>query len=152
MSRLSIWLDSYDFSSMTSGKDWVGLQDDYSQIYYLSLCRNVTNLWCTLNPQTAAVQVCQVSSGDTSSTYSLMSDDTKAIEWAYINGKDAKAGIRFSSATGDGGGCPDNKNRRIIGNLVCGNTTGTISNIQEGPSCTSQHTRHTPHTSHPYPY
>lgn len=130
-------IGSYDFSSLTSTSDWVGLSPDYSEIYYLSLCHTVQNLWCTLNDNSAHSQVCQVSSGDTSSTYSLMSDDQSATEWSYINGKDASEGIQFKSETGEpSGGCPQGGKRRTVGNLVCGNTTGVISDIEEGPQCT----------------
>jgi len=137
-------IGSFDFSSLTAGKDWVGLSYDYSEIYYLGLCRNVTNLWCTLNQNTASVQLCQVSSGDTSATYNLMGSDVSTTEWSFINGKDAGDGVRFQAANGDGGGCPRNRPRVTIGNLVCGNTTGVISSIVEGPTCTYTFTIPTP--------
>ena len=132
----SCGIDNYDFTNLMSS-DWSGLADDYSEIYYMNLCHTVTNLWCTLNPNTAAVQACQVSPDDTQYTYNLMSNDTSATSWSYINGKNATAGIQFKSQTGDGGGgCPHGGKRITIGNLVCGNSTGVVTNVVEQPACT----------------
>jgi len=128
---------SYDFSSLMSKADWVGLDDDYNEIYYLALCSTVKNLWCTLNSNTKAVQGCQVSAGDPAGTFNVMGGDSDATKWGYKNGRDATAGISFYSATGEGsGGCPGSRNRITNGTLVCGNTTGVISSIVENPTCT----------------
>lgn len=129
-------IDSYDFSSLMT-KDWAGLSDDYSELYYMNLCHTVQNLWCTLNPDTAAVQVCQVSPDDTEYTYNLMSNDTTATTWSYINQHDAKQGVQFQAQTGDAsGGCPNQGRRITIGQLVCGNSTGIITSVVEEPACT----------------
>jgi hypothetical protein len=141
----SCGIGSYDFTQLTP-TDWVGLGADYSEIYYLNLCQaGVQNLWCQLNPNTAASQVCQVDSGDTESTFSLMSTDTAATNWSYINGRDASDGVQFAAQTGEGsGGCPGGKNRAVIGQLVCGNSSGIISSIVEQPPCTYTLTLPTP--------
>ena len=129
-------IDSYDFSTLMSS-DWYGLSDDYDEIYYLNLCHTVQNLWCTLNPNTANVQLCQVSPDDTEFTYNLMSNDTSATQWSYINGQDVLDGIQFKSQTGDASaGCPNNSNRITIGQLVCGNSTGVVAEVVESPPCT----------------
>jgi len=130
-------IGSYDFSSLMSKSDWVGLDDNYSEIYYLALCSTVKNLWCTLNSNTRGVQGCQVNAGDPASTFSVMGGNASQTSWTYTNQKNASGGITFTSATGEGsGGCPDGKPRTTIGNLVCGNTTGVISRITENPTCT----------------
>jgi len=130
-------IGKYDFSSLTAKGDWVGLSPDYSNIYYLNLCNTVKNLWCTLNSNTASVQVCQTFSGNTGETYSVMGNDPSQTKWTYINGKDGSAGIQFESHTGEGtGGCPGSKPRAAIGEIVCGNTTGIITDITENPACT----------------
>ena len=129
-------IGSYDFSSLMTS-DWAGLADDYSEIYYVNLCHSVTNLWCTLNANTASVQACQVSPQNTQYTYNLMGNDTSATTWSYINGKDGSNGVQFKSQTGDGGGgCPHGGKRVTVGRLVCGNSTGVISSVAEGPACT----------------
>ena len=129
-------IDSYDFSSLMTA-DWMGLSDDYDEIYYVAVCHTVQNLWCTLNPNTASVQVCQVSPDDTDYTYALMGNDTSSTEWSYINNKTAADGIQFRSATGDASpGCPNSSRRVTVGQLVCGNSTGVVSAIVEGPACT----------------
>lgn len=133
---LTCGLDQYDFSSLMTA-DWSGLSDDYSEIYYVNLCHTVQNLWCTLNPGTASVQVCQVSPDDTQYTYNLMSNDTAATHWSYINGKDGGDGVQFESQTGDASqGCPNQGQRITIGRLVCGNSTGTVVDVVENPACT----------------
>ena len=129
-------IDQYDFSTLMTS-DWSGLSYDYSEIYYVNLCHSVQNLWCTLNPGTANVQVCQVSPDDTDYTYSLMSNDTAATQWSYINGVNGSEGVQFRSETGDaGGGCPNNGHRITVGQLVCGNSTGVVANVVENPACT----------------
>ena len=129
-------LDSYDFSQLMTS-DWAGLASDYAEIYYINLCHTVQSLWCTLNPGTAAVQVCQVSPSDTQYTYNLMSNDTASTKWSYINGQDATDGVQFTAQTGEpSGGCPQSGRRITVGKLVCGNSTGIISEVVEGPACT----------------
>ena len=129
-------IDQYDFSSLMDD-DWAGLADDYSMLYYINLCHTVQNLWCTLNPSTSSVQVCQVSPNDPQYTYNLMSNDTAATNWSYINGKDATDGVQFQSQTGEGGGgCPNGGNRITVGKLVCGNSSSVVTGIMEGPACT----------------
>jgi len=135
-------IGKYDFSTLTAKGDWVGLSDDYTEIYYLNLCSTVKSMFCTLNSNTAKVQVCQVSSGDTSGTYSVMSEDSSATKWSYINGRDGTDGIQFSAQTGEPGGC--RSNGASIGKIICGNTTGIISEIVENPQCTYTLTIPTP--------
>jgi len=142
LSAASCGIGKYDFSNLTSKGDWVGLSPDYSTIYYLNLCSEVKNLWCQMNSNSAHSQVCQTFSANPSITYNLMSTDLSATNWTYINGRDANAGIQFESHTGES--CPTTPNRAVIGQLICGNTTGIIAEIQESPLCTYRLTLPTP--------
>jgi len=131
----SCGIDKYDFSSIGSGADYYGFQDDYSEIYYLRLCNTVQNLWCQLNSNTANSMACQVSGGDTSSTFSVAANDTSALKWSYIKPGQPTAGVQFVAQNGDY--CdPTQKPRAIVGQILCGNSTGTLLPVTENPQCT----------------
>jgi len=129
-------IGSYDFSSLTRNGDFVGISDDYGWFAYLNLCSHVNELWCRRNSNTATSQVCQVIATNVGTTYSLMGGDVTQTKWMYTNGVNASSGITFTSTSGEGNPNCANGVRVIVGNLICGNTTGEITRAVEAPVCT----------------
>jgi len=127
-------IDNYDFTSIGTGPDYFGFQDDYSEIYYLRLCNTVLNLWCQLNSNTVNSMACQVSGGDPSSTFNIATNDSSALTWSYVRPGTPTAGVKFHASTGDR--CPNNQHRVLAGQIMCGNTTGTLLPVVENPMCT----------------